>query len=144
MLPLLTKNKTTLGQVVKEICQAIRILQSKNKIAVLVINKSEFGKKVALAQEIVDKATKCYQGVIKIDFQSVKTINCLLPFPEKVFQKQLTDLELGCLGYSQNSEAVIISIAKTGQVVIYHDNSIKKLDSVDKLSSILKAIFFVY
>jgi len=144
MLSLLTKNKPTLNQVVKEICQAIRILQSKNKATVLVINKSEFSNKVASAQEIISKSNNCYQGVVEINFQSVKTVNCLLPFPEKVFQKELTDLELGCLGYSQNSEAVIISIVKSGQITIYHNNSIKKLDSVTKLSSILKTVFFVY
>ena len=119
-----------------EIIRAVRVLQKKRIPAVLIVEKSKVVDQAISAEEIVNKALSCPQGAIKLNFAEIRAVNCLLPFPKKICRKDFSDQELGCLGLSQNSKAIAISISKGGEVAIIYQNSIRRSISSKDLHSL--------
>lgn len=139
LFPFLNKRKQL--DPIKEIVQAIRVLEKNRKASILVIEKSRFNSKPITAQEIVDQVLFSPRGAVRLNFREIKAINCLLPFPERLCQKELSDQELGCLGLSQHSQGVVVSISSSGELTISYQNSIRRLVNLQQLNSILETLF---
>jgi len=123
-----------------EIIRAVRILAKKKILATLVIEPIKETRSTISSQEIVGQALICNQGAVKLDLSQIKAVNCRLPFPNKVCDKEYTDQELACLGISQHSQSVIVAINQSGQISICYLNSIKKNITWQRLRIILEQI----
>lgn len=126
---------------IKEIIRAVRVLQKKRISAILVVEKSNQIKNSISAEEIIGRVLQSHQGAVRLNFEEIKSINCLLPFPEKVCRKEYSDQELGCLGLSQSSRAVIVSISASGEITVCYNNSLRRSISPQRLHSILVLLF---
>jgi hypothetical protein len=140
-LPLFRKflqlRKSSQPKPILEIVRATRVLQKRKISAVLIVEKNQLTDRSILAEEIISKLLACPQRIVKLSFTGIEKINQPLPFPRKVCRKDFSNQELGCLGLSQNSGAVVISISGGGEVAIVYQNSIRRSISSPDLHSLL-------
>jgi len=137
------------GTPIKEIIQAVRILQKKNVSAVIAVKKGPEINNSISASEIVGKILRSSRRTIQLNLAEIELIGCLLPFPELLSQKgqsgaseRLTDQELGCLGLSQESpDMAVISISGSGELAVFYQSSIRRSITPYRLYIILKFLF---
>ncbi len=118
-----------------EIFRAVRLMSKKQLSGAIAIeDKERLGKylraknisKDLLAENIVKEVQKTSPKGLVVDLDNIKKVNVDFPYPVKNFQPDLTDLELGALGLSQLTDAIILIVNRDGSISLANRSFVQK------------------
>jgi hypothetical protein len=147
---LLSKEKS---EPVKEIIRAIRVIKKHDLQTTILLrldhdldkfydNRNSLDKPIEFSAEKVVEISKNISNYQAIVVRGEQIINhtCLAPFPDQICWMDLTDREIGGLGFCQSGEVIAITVSR-GRISLFYNNSFRLDLNETVLSQLLDNIY---